>query len=398
MVRKCTLDLLVVFTSGVSGGLTSPVDLAFRGRVSWCAALAVIPCVLVTLSESGRAAAPEQSSSGPRAVLVPATPVQLTGSVDSNSPAIWERVRGRPTIFVFTSFDGMPSRATSTSGFGLLGAPSGVSLNQWPPGRIWLEAVVAAADGTWYGYYHNERDPTGCVDHGGKTVPRLGAMRSINRGVSWKNLGTVLTLRRSTEVCDSPNQYFIGGVGDFSATLDRDEEYLYLFYSQYVRSPGSQGVAVARLPWADRDAPVGKITVYDEGEWVPARTVESTGAFTYPVAGPIFPVAGSWHDDTEPLLAYWGPSVHWNTYLNQYVMLLNRAKDMGWSQEGIYISFAPRLDDPELWTTPRKLLDGGGWYPQVMGLQTESGTDKSAGALARFFMSGTSEYLIQFVR
>ena len=55
--------------------------------------------------------------------------------------------------------------------------------------------------------------------------------------------------------------------------------------------------------------------------------------------------------------------MHWNTAIEQYVMLLNRAKDENYTQEGIYVSFAPRLDDPSLWTTPQKLLNGGRLVP-----------------------------------
>lgn len=96
--------------------------------------------------------------------------------------------------------------------------------------------------------------------------------------------------------------------------------------------------------------------------------------------------------------AFWGPSVHWNTFLNQYVMLLNHASDSDWYHEGVYVSYAPRLDDPRLWSVPAKLLDGGNWYPQVMGLEIGTGTDKVAGERARFFMSGVSQYLIHFTR
>ena len=118
--------------------------------------------------------------------------------------------------------------------------------------------------------------------------------------------------------------------------------------------------------------------------------------WVYPAAVPIFPAVEPWHDDDTAVDAFWGPSVHWNTYLQQYVMLLNHAKDAAWSQEGIYVSFAPRIDDPSLWTKPVKILDGGAWYPQVMGLEDGSGTDKDAGRWARFFMGGVSEHLIQF--
>ena len=77
-------------------------------------------------------------------------------------------------------------------------------------------------------------------------------------------------------------------------------------------------------------------------------------------------------------------------------MLLNRAGDDAFTQEGIYVSFSTRLDSPSSWTPPQKLLDGGAWYPQVIGLESGVGTDKVAGATARFFMGGQSDALIEF--
>ena len=67
--------------------------------------------------------------------------------------------------------------------------------------------------------------------------------------------------------------------------------------------------------------------------------------------------------------AFWGPSVHWNTYLERYVMFLNRAENERFDNEGLYVSYATRLDDPRAWSTPRKVMDGGEWYPQVVGLE-----------------------------
>jgi hypothetical protein len=84
--------------------------------------------------------------------------------------------------------------------------------------------------------------------------------------------------------------------------------------------------------------------------------------------------------------------------IERYVMLLNRAKDESYGQEGIYVSYAPRLDDPRLWSTPVKIFNGGKWYPQIIGAVAADGTDKQAGASARFFMSGRSESTITFVR
>ena len=79
-------------------------------------------------------------------------------------------------------------------------------------------------------------------------------------------------------------------------------------------------------------------------------------------------------------------------------MLLNRAKDESYGQAGIYVSFAPSLEDPRLWTVPQPVMSGGGrWYPQVMGLTTGRGTDKLAGATARLFLGGRSRLGHQFL-
>ena len=43
-------------------------------------------------------------------------------------------------------------------------------------------------------------------------------------------------------------------------------------------------------------------------------------------------------------------------------------------------------------------MTGGSWYPQVMGLEDGTGTDKVAGETARLFVHGTSSFLIRFIR
>ena len=59
-------------------------------------------------------------------------------------------------------------------------------------------------------------------------------------------------------------------------------------------------------------------------------------------------------------------------------------------------SYSPTLDNPSEWTPPVKILNGGKWYPQVVGSSGGNGTDKLAGATARFFMSGRSDWIINF--
>ena len=79
-------------------------------------------------------------------------------------------------------------------------------------------------------------------------------------------------------------------------------------------------------------------------------------------------------------------------------MLLNRSADESFSQEGIYVSMSVNLDQPSTWSAPTKIMDGGQWYPQVIGMEQGAGTDKFAGQEARFFMSGRSTYIIRFNR
>jgi hypothetical protein len=130
------------------------------------------------------------------------------------------------------------------------------------------------------------------------------------------------------------------------------------------------------------------------------------GKWTEPGLGghvtPIFPVRVDWHKPDVD--AFWGPSVHWNTHLESWVMLLNRAKDKNWAQEGIYVSFNPDLANPTGWTTPVKILDAGElekskWYPQVVGTDAaKRETDQLAGKVARLFVAGVSKWEILFLR
>jgi hypothetical protein len=334
-----------------------------------------------------------QAPSGPSARLIPTRIVTLPGSSDSNSPAVWELVDGVRRLFVFTSVAGTPTRhwGADVSRLTSLGE---VDFENPPGHGVWFESVIADVDGTWYGYYHNEWPAEVCAD--ARTIPRIGAARSKDFGATWEDLGVVLEAAPNSHDCASTNDYFVGGVGDFSVILDRDEQFLYFFFSQYVRRDESQGVSVARLAWGDRDQPAGKMSVWLRNRlWLPARAYvvnDATRNF-YPAGGPIYRASDDWHEGEVD--AFWGPSVHWNTHLEKYVMMLNRARDTSWTQEGIYVAYSTDLSDPASWSAPQRLLVAGRWYPQVVGLES-TGTDKEAGEFARFFMSGRSEYVIQF--
>jgi len=286
---------------------------------------------------------------------------------------------------VISSWGGVPVRASGAA-LESLRSEGPVSFASHPGHGVWVEAIIPADDGTWYAYYHHERPADFCGRHD-RQLPRIGAMRSTDRGQTWDDLGIILDAPPDTEACDSGNRFVLGGVGDVTAALDAEAKDVYLYFSQYTRDPASQGVAVARLAWADRDEPAGKATLWNDGAWLP--DVSGT---------PLNPPRQPFHDRSGANDVFWGPSIHWNTYLEQYVMLLNRAKDDQFGQDGIYVSYSPTLADPLQWTEPVRLMSGGGWYPQVIGTDVGTGTDRTAGRRARFFVTGRSDRMIEFSR
>jgi hypothetical protein len=364
-------------------------------RVGLSPIVSLLACAAVLLSASLLA-----QSADPRAIRVEVTQapvIRLSGEADSNSPAVWDRVRGRDTLFVMTSINGRPSTASGAT-LGSLGPAREAAIEPWPGGGIWMEAIIKDVDGAWYGYYHNELPASMCREPT-KVIPKIGTARSIDRGRTWTPLGVILEAPPRTYDCGTDNKYFVGGVGDFTVQLDAASQDLYFFYSLYLRNQSGQGVGIARLAWADRDEPTGKIMVWRDGAWLPATAIgRMQPLWLYPAASPLFPTTQAWHDDDPAVNAFWGPSVHWNTHLSRYVMLLNRAKDDNFTQEGVYLSSVASLENPTAWSPPMRILAGGEWYPQVLGLESGEGTDKTAGERARLYMLGTSRHFIRFIR
>jgi len=345
--------------------------------------LGVLPSCSVEAPRGERAPMPPGTPSPqpgrPGVQLRAAPPMKMPHAVDCNTPSHWDG----DTFYVFNS-TGHPYRSFGKNLFDL-GPAKEVQYDNTVNGGRWIECTWRADDGTVYGWYHNE--PGGMVPGTTLTAPKIGALRSGDNGATWKDLGVVLEARPGTLKPDADNGYFAGGNGDFCVMLDARGQWLYFFYGNYAGDVREQGVAVARMAWKDRDAPVGKVLKWYEGD------------FKQPGSGkrltPTFPAFVAW--ERSDCNAFWGPSVHWNTHLNRYVMLLNRSKGKGWVQEGIYVSYATDLADPLAWTKPEKILEGGSWYPVVVGLGRGSkGTDKRAGRVARFFMGTESDAEIVF--
>jgi hypothetical protein len=362
-----------------------------RSSITWVRTLssAAIAALLVATAAA--------QSRVPSARLVSASRLNLPGEIDSSNPAVWALDNGLQRLFVISSWGGVPIRSIGAS-IESLRRDQPVGFASHPGHGVWMEAIVPDDAGAWYGYYHHER-PADLCGRPDRQLPRIGAMRSDDNGATWTDLGILIDAPAGSEACDSSNRFVLGGVGDVTAALDRNHQDVYLYFSQYSRARESQGVAVARLAWADRDAPAGKVTIWNNGAWLPATTDPDRDiGWSYPPGSPLVPSSQPFHDGSARNDVFWGPSIHWNTYLEQYVMLINRAKDEVFGEEGIYVSFSPTIADPRSWSAPKKILNGGEWYPQAIGTETGSGTDRTAGRRARFFMMGKSTRMIEFTR
>lgn len=327
---------------------------------------------------------------GPKVVIRDAPEIKYPSQTDSNSPAHWDG----DALYLFNSA-GHPFRSFGPGQFHL-GEAQSVELDKNIPvaGGQWIEATWKESDGTLYAWYHNE-PPDLCPGSKNQfsealTAPRIGAMKSTDNGATWTELGFVLEAPEGTLDCSAKNGYFAGGNGDFSVMLDSQRQYLYFFFGTYAGDLAEQGVSIARMAWSDRDQPSGKVWKFSKGEW----NEPGIGGHI----SPIFPAKINWREEDAD--AFWGPSIHWNTHLQTYVILLNRTRyKPGWPQEGVYVSYSSDLSNPKSWTEPERIIEGGGWYPTILGVDTKAReTDKLCGRQARLYMFGVSKREILFLR
>jgi hypothetical protein len=311
--------------------------------------------------------------------------VSMPGAPDSNSPSFWANGQ----LFWYGSH-GSPWLSVGPNQFG-----PWQTANAFVPSPDnspkWMEAVWPENDGVIWGWYHAE--PVNLIPNTTLTAPKVGAAVSFDGGYTMQDLGFILD---SGDALDptAQNGFFAGGHGDPCVILDRQHQYFYIFFGNYGGPVETQGVCVARMAFADRTNPVGKVWKYYNGAWTePGRGGRVT---------PIYPARKTWMGADPD--SFWGPAVHWNRYLKCYVMLLNHASGRpSFAQEGIYVSFNPDLTRPEQWSQPREILsrpadftDPGAYYPQVMGLGAGD-TDRSAGETARLYLAGTSKWEIDFI-
>jgi hypothetical protein len=315
--------------------------------------------------------------------ISPAPLKEIPFLIDGNSPSLW---RGGQ-FYYFTS-TGSPVQAAGADQFSL-GAAQPVALDRADHLPLWIESVWQDEDGTIYGWYHHE--PSGLCGGSGVTAPQIGAAVSYDGGQTFNDLGLILTSGAPLN-CAAGNEIFGGGNGDFSVILDRQGQYFYFLFTHYGGALEEQGIVMARMEFGDRFNPALRVFKYYRGEW----NEPGLGGHVTPV----FPARVSWMDSSTD--SYWGPAVHWNTYLESYVVLLNHSCcSPRWPQEGVYLTLNADLANPGGWTAPVRILHdigfGASYYPQVMGLGAGE-TDTQAGEHSRLWVHGKSKWEIRILK
>jgi len=314
----------------------------------------------------------------PQVVLIPNNTIPVPAPMDCNSPVFWADGQ----IYMFNS-EGFPRRSNGTS----LSQLTDTIQCQWdgPPGKTWwIEAVWKdPKTGILYGWYHHEPKNLPCAP---RTAPKIGAIISQDNGTTWKDQGFVLENGYPIDT-SYDNGFFVGGNGDFHVILDRGKKYFYFLFSNYGGPVSEQGIGLARSSFKNKGQP-GTVFKYFNGSW-------KEGGLGGQVT-PIFPTPTGWKGP-DTFDCYWGPSIHWNTYLKQYVVVLNRTIRHGWAGDAIYIAYS---DDLFHWTAPKPFYRATGefdWYPLIIGIKKNE-TDTRCGQEGRLFIRNQSKYSIRFLK
>jgi hypothetical protein len=226
----------------------------------------------------------------------------------------------------------------------------GRKLEGWDNGGAWLVSVFRLSAESLVGFVHAE-------DHWSPRNPEGMAWKSAavsyseDDGLTWSPAQQILTTWKSR-----PDQPEWGGAGDMGIVWDSaNARYVMLYQEQ-------DATGEARLHLAISTDPNGA-----PGTWFKWNGKD----YTEPGLG----------GRGKPLPEFIGheganPSVHWNNYLNLWVMVYG-----GWDGAA-YISASPNLLD---WQAPQVLVrstqQGRAWYPTILSDQG----DLSAGQSARLY-------------
>lgn len=256
----------------------------------------------------------------------------------------WAEFESHRSVGTTQFVDGQYALQPSTAVFGERG-----NFDAYNNGGSWLMSVLPKPNNDFIGFYHAEyhwfpRNSSGIA------WKSIGVTHSNDKGKTWEAGKQIIT--SATTKPASPTW---GGTGDCCVVWDHiNNRWLCYYQEQYI------SMAISYDP---QGAP-GTWKKYYYGDF----TEDGLGGWQSPLPG-LSTVPGG------------NPSVHWNTYLNKWVMVWH-----GWSPAQIYISVSSNGIN---WDTPKSIivseLGGRAWYPTIIGI-----TDVVAGQVAKIYYADIS--------
>lgn len=231
--------------------------------------------------------------------------------------------------------------------------PDTGSSNGFNDGGMWLIGVSDLKDGRLAGFFHAESHWYPRTTQGWKAYKSIGVAYSEDNGLTW---GAPVPILKHLE--NKPETPSWSGLGDGCVIYNHLKNRYYCYYTP---ASGSTTISMA----------VSSVPDGAPGSWYKWYN----GEFSQPgIGGLQTPVAEL---SSRPGA---NPSVHWNTYLNRFVMVWH-----GWDGK-IYISTS---EEGEVWETPQLLIDEGSktWYPVVVGDDSVQGGQTVTLYYARNFQS-----------
>jgi hypothetical protein len=218
------------------------------------------------------------------------------------------------------------------------------NFNSWDNGGSWLMSVFREKDDNFIAFYHAEDHwyPHTSNDIAWKSI---AVTYSDDKGKSWSAGSQIITSSTPRPVVPQ-----WGGTGDCCVVWDHINQRWMCYYQE-------QQISMAVS--TDSIGAPGTWKKYYKGDF----TEDGLGGEQSPLPG---------------LENYPGgnPSVHWNTYLNKWVMVWH-----GWAPAKIYVSVSANGIN---WDTPQAIISsaisGRAWYPTIIGV-----TDVEAGQTAKIY-------------
>lgn len=212
-------------------------------------------------------------------------------------------------------------------------------------------------NGRYIAFFHAESHwPP--AEHAHKSI---GVTISDDYGKNWKDVEPIILSKEP-----KPASASWSGLGDGCVIkIENNPNYKWICYYQGKVSGGANVLCMAASN--DEEAKAGTWYKWNGSSFsIPARNGSNlTGGENYPIQNLSYIGGGN-------------PSVMWNTFLNQWVMVYH-----GWDPRVVYISYS---NDAINWSVPYKLIGSASnpiWYPNLISLQG----DKIGGQDVRVYFS-----------